>query len=196
MNQGPLSASSSQSSSPSSSLPSAYSPSSSSSSHSSSIKNEEQDVRKFTTWELPSYGVKINYPSSWRVEKAQKSSSTPVIFKPLQENLSDTLFESVSISSYNTPTHKKLEQFMQEVIHDLEKKYHDFSLIEIVPTLLAGRQAHRMVYDAGGKRFMGVVTIEKNKAYQVMYAAEPAKYDTYLPIVQKMIDSFEITANK
>jgi hypothetical protein len=58
--------------------------------------------------------------------------------------------------------------------------------------MLAGRQAHRTVFDAGGKRYMGVVTIEKNKAYQVMYVAEPSKYDSYLPIVQKMLDSFEI----
>lgn len=184
MNQTPLSPSSPPSSS--SSSPPASSPSSSSSS-SSSIKTEEQDVGEFMTWESSIYGVKINYPSSWRVEKAQDSSSTLVIFKSLQESPSATLFESVGISSYNIPTNKRLEQVMQEVIHDLEKKYHDFTLIEIVPTILAGRQAHRIVYDAGGKRFMGVVTIEKNKVYQVIYAAEPSKYDGYLLLCKRCL---------
>jgi hypothetical protein len=148
------------------------------------------------TWESLEYRVKINYPSNWRVEKGKKSSSTLVIFKSPQENPSDALLESVDISSYNIPTNKTLEQLMQEGINDLEKKHHDFTLIEIVSTVLAGRQAHRIVYDADGKRFMGVVMIEKNKAYQVLYVSEPSKYDSSLPIVQKMIDSFEMTMNK
>jgi hypothetical protein len=173
------------------------SPSSSSSSSSSSIKTSEQDVGEFMTWESPAHDIKINVPSNWRIEKAQKPSSTLVIFKsPKEKNPSDMLFESVGISSYNIPTNKTLEQVMQEGINDLEKKHHDFTLIKIVSTILARRQAHKIVYDAGGKRFMGVVTIEKNKVYQVIYAAEPSKYDSYLPIVQKMLDSFEITMNK
>ena len=172
-----------------SSSPSSSSPSSS---PTSSIKTGEQDVGEFMTWKSSASGVKINYPSSWRVEKG-KTPSSLVIFKSPQENPSDALLESVDIASYNIPTNKTLEQVMQEGIHDLEKKHHDFTLIEIVPTVLAGRQAHKMVYDADGrKRFMGVVMIEKNKVYQVMYVAEPSKYDSYLPIVQKMIDSFKI----
>ena len=192
MDQRPLSPSSPSSSSPSSvsSSPSSSSPSS------SSIKTAEQNVGEFMTWESSAYGLKINYPSNWQVEKGKKPSSTLVIFKTPQVNPSDTLFESVGISSYNIPTNKTLEQVMQEGINDLEKKHRDFTLIGIVPTVLAGRQAHRIVYDAGGKRFMGVVMIEKNKVCQVMYAAEPSKYDRYIPIVQKMLDSFEITANK
>jgi len=163
------------------------------SSSSSSIKNEKKDVGKFTTWESPVHDIKINYPSSWRVEKG-KTPSSLVIFKSPQESPSDTLFESVDISSCNIPTNKTLEQVMQELIHDLEKKYKDFTLIEIVPTTLARRQAHRIVYDAGGKRCMGVVTIEKNKVYQVICEAEPSKYDRYLPIAQEMISSFTITS--
>jgi hypothetical protein len=104
------------------------------------------------TWESSDYGLKINYLSNWRVEKGKKPSSTLVIFKTPKENPPDTLLESVDISSYNIPTNKTLEQVMQEGINDLEKKHRDFTLIGIVPTVLAGRQAHRIVYDAGGKR--------------------------------------------
>lgn len=174
--------------------PSSSSSVASSPSSPSLIKTAEQNVDKFTTWELPAYGVKINYPSNWRIGKGQKPS-TLVIFQSPKEDPSDILFESVGISSYNI-TNQMPEQLMQEAINQLGKKHHDFTLIESVPTTLAGRQAHRIVYDAGGKRYMGILTTEKNKAYQVIYVAEPSKYDIYLPIVQKMFDSFEIMVNK
>jgi hypothetical protein len=117
-----------------------------------------------------------------------------VIFQSPKENPSDILFESVAIASHNI-TNETPEQLMEGAINSLKKKHHDFSLIESIPTMLAGRQAHRAAFDAGGKRYMGVVTIEKNEAYQLMYAGDPSKYDSYLPILQKMLDSFQITTD-
>jgi hypothetical protein len=38
---------------------------------------------------------------------------------------------------------------------------------------------------------MQVLAIKDNKAYILTYIAEAPKYSTYLPIVKKMIDSFE-----
>jgi hypothetical protein len=170
----------------------ASSPSVAASSTSSSLNQEtqKQDIDSFLTWESPAHGIKINYPSNWRVGKG-RTASTLVIFQSPKENPSDSLFESVGIASHNV-TNETPEQLMHGAINSLKKKHHDFSLIESVPAMLAGRQAHRIVYDAGGKRYMGLVMIEKNRAYQVMYVAEPSKYDSYLPIVQKMMDSFEI----
>ena len=110
-------------------------------------KNLEQNLGKFVTYELHAYGIKINYPSNWRVGKGLKPSSH-VIFQPPKENPSDMLFESVGISSYNI-TNETPEKLLQGAINQLGKKYQDFTLIESVPTLLAGRQAHRIVYEAG-----------------------------------------------
>lgn len=159
---------------------------------SSLIKTAEQKVGKFVTCELPAYGIKINYPSNWlRIEQGLKPSLV-VIFTSPMENSSDTLLKSVGISSY-TITNVKLEQFIQEAISDLKKRNHDLSVIESGPNKLAGQEAYKIVFDLGGKRYMAIVTRKENKAYQIMYVAEPAKYDSYFPIVQKMLDSFEIT---
>jgi ribosomal protein L37E len=161
------------------------------------IKTTEQDIitSEFVTWESPAYGVKINYPSHWL--KDEKSLKPPLFvgFKSPKENPSDIILESVAIGIHK-PTNGTLEELVQVSISAHRKKYHDFTLIESAPTTLAGRQAHRMVYDANGRRFMIVLTLEKNRPYQVLYIAEPSKFDSYLPIVQKMLDSFEITANK
>jgi hypothetical protein len=116
-------------------------------------------------------------------------------FKSPKENPSDIILESVAIGIHK-PTNGTLEELVQVSISAHRKKYHDFTLIESAPTTLAGRQAHRMVYDANGRRFMSVLTVEKNRPYQILYIAEPSKFDSHLPTVQKMLDSFEITANK
>jgi hypothetical protein len=146
---------------------------------------------KFVTWQSNAYGVKINYPSNWGFEKNQESSRF-VVFKSQLANRSDIIFESVSITLLGL-SNESPQQIAQKSINDLEKNYHDFILIESAPTILAGRQAQRVLYDIGGKRYMGIITNGKNgKIYQITFVAEPKEFDSYLPIVQKMVDSFEI----
>jgi hypothetical protein len=170
----------------------------SSSPSSSLIKKIEQNniiIGKFVTCELPAYGVRISYPSNWaKIEQGLKGK-TFVMFKSPKEDPSDIISDSVGIALFDIPK-VELDQFMNGVMNNLKMKNPDLSVIESTPTKLAGKDAHKVVYYLRGKKHMTIITRKENKAYQVMYVAEPAKYDTYLPIVQKMIDSFEITANK
>lgn len=164
-----------------------------SSSSPSMVKTGEQDIitGEFVRWESPTHGVKINYPSNWL--RDEKSLKPPLFvgFKSPKESPSDIILESVAIGMHK-PTNGTLEELVQVSINMHKKKYHDFTLIESARSTLAGRQAYRMVYDANGRRFMSVFTVEKKMQYQVLYVAEPSKYDRYLPTVQKMLDSFEI----
>ena len=40
---------------------------------------------------------------------------------------------------------------------------------------------------------MLILTIKGDKAYIISYNAEPTKFSYYLPTLEKMIDSFQIT---
>lgn len=164
-----------------------------SSSSPSMVKTAEQDIitGEFVRWDSPTHGVRINYPYNWLRDEQSLKPPLFVGFKSRKETPSDVFLESVAIGIHK-PTTGTLEELVQVSITMHKKKYHDFTLIESTPTTLAGRQAHRMVYDANGRRFMSVLTVEKDMPYQVLYVAEPSKYDSYLPIVQKMLDSFEI----
>jgi hypothetical protein len=160
-------------------------------------KTTEQDniiIGEFVAWESPTHGVKINYPSNWRVEKGRRPS-TLVLFKSPKEGPSDMIFENVVISSYNI-ANETLEQLVPLFINQHRKNFHNLTLIESVLTTLGGRQAHRLAFDVEGKRVMSVFAVEKNKVYEIGYGSIPSKFDSYLPIVQKMLDSFEITINK
>ena len=39
---------------------------------------------------------------------------------------------------------------------------------------------------------MDVYTIKGNKAYHIIYISELSEFDTYLPVIEKMINSFKI----
>jgi eukaryotic-like serine/threonine-protein kinase len=43
------------------------------------------------------------------------------------------------------------------------------------------------------RKAMQIWTLRGDKAYLITYKAEPGKYSRYLPIIQKMVDSFQFT---
>jgi hypothetical protein len=64
-------------------------------------------------------------------------------------------------------------------------------------TMLSGNQAYNISYtDRRGQdevKVMQIWTVKGDKAYDITYSGLPSKYNQYLPIIQKMLDSFEIT---
>ena len=82
---------------------------------------------------------------------------------------------------------------------DLTRKYgKDFSLINSTTSNISSKIAEVIVYtyrdvDIGTTIMeMKAFIMYGNKAYQLIYSAEPTKFSVYLPTIQKMIDSFKI----
>jgi hypothetical protein len=44
-----------------------------------------------------------------------------------------------------------------------------------------------------GLDFMQILAIKEDKVYSILYSSEKTKYSTYLPIIEEMIDSLEVT---
>ena len=79
----------------------------------------------------------------------------------------------------------------------------DFEPIESnTNSILAGNPAYKLVYtytetwenknkdDDIPLKVLEIGTIIRGKAYYIEYDAEPAVYDSYLPTIQMMVDSF------
>ena len=83
-----------------------------------------------------------------------------------------------------------------DLIASLATSAPGFFLEQSTPTILTGISAYKIVFrQTEGQlplKTMEVWMIKDNKAYIIEYGAEVAKYSTYLPVVQKMIDSFEL----
>lgn len=152
----------------------------------------------FRTYQNPDYSIKMQYPSDWSASKSGLRDYTNVIafYSPL-ENISDIFPEHLTLSITGYSQHITLQKFNTVLNNTLKQP--GVKTIESNPTTLAGNPAHKIVFlpptDNVPFKFetMLVWTVKSDKVYIISYNAEAARYSTYLPTIQKMIDSFEIT---
>ena len=74
--------------------------------------------------------------------------------------------------------------------------YPDLELIELSSTNLANNAipAYKLVgsLTQEGLDFMQIFAINEDKVYSILYSSEKSRYSTYLPIIEEMINSFEV----
>ena len=114
---------------------------------------------------------------------------------------------------FDKPTSQKisLHGFVLSHITSLITKLPSFDLIKSESghdeiTLADGSLGHKIVYtyarqgQIGGSnsnthfKVMEVLTVKHDRGYIISYSSDPDKYYTYLPTIQKMINSFRIMA--
>jgi serine/threonine-protein kinase len=159
----------------------------------------------FLRYENTTYGIKIQYPAGYGWQLSLSSNQTSednvlnyiVAFRSPLDRVSDSVVETVNIAMENLPPEEntKLDAYSTLQIAQLMQSTTNFVLKESTPTVLAGIPAYKIVYSETLRQVplqvMQVLAIKDNKAYILTYIAEAPKYSTYLPIVKKMIDSFE-----
>ncbi|HEY7078487.1 MAG TPA: hypothetical protein VH500_02230 [Nitrososphaeraceae archaeon] len=174
--------------------------------NSSAASASQQDVgsKNFLVYQNPGYKVKINYPSDWTISQTGLRDHSNIIafYSPL-ENISDAFSEHVVISLNHYSQNLSLSDYDKLVDNTLSPA--GIKIVEPIKTVMlsGGRPAHTIVFapptpplgpNALSKPIVKLLwTVLDNSVYTISYNAEAARYSTYLPLVQKMIDSFEIT---
>jgi len=155
---------------------------------------------------------KISYPSSWVKNNVPTNQFTGVFSTPIvsffipaagldTRAITNT---GVMIAKYvmgNQSSSASLSEYVKQEINALEGNAY-FELNESSPTALGGNiAAHTIVYTATISDFstlavdqektMETIAIKDGTAYFIVYRENPESYPTYLPLVEKMIDSFE-----
>ena len=147
-----------------------------------------QTNSKFVTYDNPTFGVRIQYPSDWgRLDLSFMQGSADIDFYPLADT---SLAKNVKIQVDNLPSsNMTLEEYTNSQINPFEEK-----LLESNTTTLAGMPGYEIVFTSlQGLKTMQVWTIKNDKAYIITYVAQEEDYEKELQVAQKMIDSFEIT---
>ena len=156
------------------------------------------------TYENSTYGMRMQYPSDWHKEENVSSGSdnnsmlvNVVRFSSPFKNTSDTTSESLDLKVDNISDIKPitLAQYANDTINDIRQ---DFKIIELdTNSSLGGNPAFKLVYtgieEGVNLQAMLILTIKGDKAYIISYIAEPTKFSFYLPTLQNMINSFQIT---
>lgn len=151
------------------------------------------------TYQNPLYGIKIQYPSDWTVSQTGLRDYTNIVafYSPL-ENLTAIVPERLLLSRTHYSQNITLNDYSKLVNATLKNP--GVQVVESKPiTLKGGNLAHRVVFippavNAPFKpEIMLVWTVKGNNIYTLSFTGEAAKYSSFLPGIQKMIDSFEIT---
>ena len=152
------------------------------------IAQTNDDNNTFRIYENPTYAIQIQYPSDWgRLDLSFLQDSADIDFYPLSDT---SLAKNVKLQVENLPFHNMtLEEYTNTQINPTEE-----NLLESNTITLAGIPGYKIVFtNVAGLKTMQVWTIKDDKAYIITYVAKEEDYENDLQIVQKMIDSFEIT---
>ena len=152
------------------------------------------------SYENPTYGITIQYPSNWMTSTNQLPTYNSIIgfYSPL-ESLSDVLPVEFALSITTYTNNISLDEYTKITRTALEQQGMEIS--ESSATTLAGNPAHKITFSPGDQiaqnspvefNFMQIFTIIGNKVYSLSYNAEASKFSTHLNTIQQMLDSVKI----
>ena len=160
------------------------------------------------TYQNSSFGIRIQYPANWTKDEqdfdANDTITNIVTFMSPLTSKFDIYSENlgISIEGLSNPN-MTLNGYASSLITDYNKTLTDFNLIELNTNITLGggnNPAYRLIYtdreDNINYKTMEIGTIIGDKVYYIEYIAEEKKYSNYLPTIQMMINSLEITEIK
>jgi hypothetical protein len=139
---------------------------------------------RFTLFEDPVDGISIQYPSDW--QKIQYFQS------PLQMSVAGYRV----VVNFLAPLVNSSDQWREYLMIQVGNKDLVKNLVPQAKITLAGNPAYKMVYSNDEETFhlktLEAWTTIGGNTYLLIYKAEAAKYPSYLPIIQRMLDSFKV----
>jgi eukaryotic-like serine/threonine-protein kinase len=153
-----------------------------------------KDNNNFLTYQDSTLGIKIDYPAGWAQELHVDGLVT---FLTMLETDTNTYPAGLAVKIQNLASkNTSLNEITRVQIKNLTQNHPDFKLIESTKSMLAGIVAHKIVFiatDNSGheRKAMQIWALKGYRAYLLTYKAQPEEFSHYLPLVQKMIDSFQ-----
>ena len=173
------------------------------------INAQQQTVNEninFTSYNNTELGIYLQYPANWsKMEEKFDANVNVISFISTPENDTDTFTENVNIAIEPLQNESiTLEEYSNTTLAALSNVFENFSLISKENTNLDGVPAIKIIFiitqpqttDQSRDidnikqipiKIMQILTVKEGKAYVIIYSAEEAKYDDYLPIIEKMI---------
>jgi eukaryotic-like serine/threonine-protein kinase len=153
----------------------------------------------FAVYENSISGIKLQYPSNWDKEEngtRQDTQTDVVTFFPPAINSNASL--DISIDDISAEKGMGLSQYANNSISDFKQSVKSFKLVAMTTNNpLSGLPAYKSIYTYADQntifKGMEIGAIKGDKAYILTYEARLNEYDKYLPTIQQVINSFQIT---
>ncbi|MGC2571722.1 MAG: hypothetical protein WA364_09445 [Candidatus Nitrosopolaris sp.] len=148
------------------------------------IRTPSYKSQKFILFEDPADGISLQYPSDW--QKIQYFQS------PMQMSIAGYRV----VVNFLAPIVNSSDQWREYLMIQVGNKDLVKNLVPQEKITLAGNPAYKMVYSNDEETFhlktLEAWTTIGGNTYLLIYKAEAAKYPSYLPIIQRMLDSFKV----
>ena len=153
----------------------------------------------FVNYQNSEYGIKIQYPSDWTASQTGLRDYTNIVafYSPLK-NLTTIVPEYLLLSRTHYSTNVTLSDYSKLVNATIRQP--GVRIVESKTISVAGgNPAQKLVFIPPAlnvpfkPEIMLVWTAKGNNVYTLSFNGDAVKYPHYLPIIQKMIDSFDIT---
>jgi hypothetical protein len=139
-------------------------------------------TQNFTTYTDLADGISIQYQSGWEKIEYPAVPLSTTGYKVVVNFLAPIVNSSDQWRAY----------LMVQVLNQSIVK----SLVPQAKTTLAGSHGYKLVYTNNEESFhlktLEVWTTIGDHTYLLIYKAEATKYSSYLPIIQRMLDSFKV----
>jgi hypothetical protein len=180
-----------------------------SSSPSSSLSSNTNTTSNFLTYNNPILGIQIQYPSDWSVIENSynpEAENNTIVGFFAQSKTSSELGNISGVSGSFVPyldiyvfdsNNISFDKIIDATVNKFRNN-ENFVINETKPSTVKGNHpAYMLVYDAivGGDEFfrkMQVYSMFGSKIYVLSFTSQHASFSNYLPLVQKMVSSFEI----
>lgn len=150
----------------------------------------------FKSYRNEERGVAMQYPESWRAVEGQSADSTQVVMfvSPVETgtDMNINVRAQVSEQAENVTLQALTDMF----ITSHEQQYPNGIKVEEGEAVLGGLPGRYLVYRASDQgvdaQWVSVWTEKDGIPYIVTYSATQSLYNVYLPLVERMLASFEI----
>jgi len=151
----------------------------------------------FLTYNNPDENIRIKYPLNWEILEPDESGLIVILQSP-QQGTEDSFLENVLIvRGGKVNSQQNLEGYAETIIDQINSLENDteFVLVDSSKTVLSGIPTYKIEYttkfnEMNFKKSAWIMAID-DKYYVIFYTAQFTSHSTYIPIVQKIIESFE-----
>jgi hypothetical protein len=139
-------------------------------------------------------GLAIKYPSNW---ERSKIGQDQVTFIAPRESNSPSFPAGLGIKAHNiSSVDATLDSIAKEIITALQQNTRDFTLLSSSQSKLNSIDSYEISFSAtddndAKRTAMQIVVKPENLVYVITYKAYPEKYESYLPIIQSMLNSLK-----
>ena len=156
--------------------------------------SDDPQIQRDLIFDDPTFGVKMQYPSSWtKAQLGQPSRSNVDLVGAFlhQDNRNISSLSRIGLAVQPLRSQDvKLDEYTSNQLKAIKRV--NATGIEDKGTTIAGIPAHNAVFTINNTKVMQIWTLKGDKAYIFAYQANPNEYTKNLPTFQNMADSLQI----